>query len=33
MNILLEIDSHLIQVLWKAIEINGKEVITQGNIK
>ncbi len=33
MNILLEIDGRWIQVLSKTIEINGKPVITQGDIK
>ena len=33
MQILLEIDGRLIQVLSKTIEINGKQVITQGDIK
>lgn len=33
MHILLEIDGRLIQVLSKTIEINGKQVITQGDIK
>lgn len=33
MNKLIEIEGKLIQVLSKTIEINGKEVVTQGEIK
>lgn len=33
MNVMLEIDGRWIQVLSKTIEINGKQVVTQGDIK